>query len=374
MRLDGADVGVGTGGALFVRARPPRPVCVKVWLGPPAPLCRSYAGYMATRVNGDGKMSRFPFARERHGDPAPGHNSHSHSISAEADRRYLSIALCLIIAYMAVEAAVGVLARSLALISDAGHMLTDVGALAGAIWAMNLARRPSTPTWSYGLKRAEILSAAANGVTLLVVGVVLLVEAVQRLVHPEHVRAVPVLVVACVGVAVNLVATSLLARGNQRSLNVRGAFQHILTDLYGIGATAVAAVVILATGWDRADPIASLVVVLLVLRAAWGLLKASGLILLEGTPERVNLDEVRQHVLELPEVVAVHDLHAWTLTSDLPALTADVVVTDNCLHNGSVSVVLDRLQQCLAAHFDVEHSTFQFEPASHVDHELMTHE
>jgi cobalt-zinc-cadmium efflux system protein len=286
----------------------------------------------------------------------------------------LLIALCLLIAYMVGEAVVGVFARSLALISDAGHMLTDVGALAGAIWAIDLARRPTTPTWSYGLKRAEILAAAANGVTLLVVGVVLLVEAIQRLVHPENVRGVPMLVVACVGIVVNLAATSVLARGNHRSLNVRGAFQHVLTDLYGIAATALAAVVILATGWDRADPIASLIVVVLVLRAASGLLRASGLILLEGTPEKVNLDEVRQHVLELPEVVAVHDLHAWTLTSDLPALTAHVVVTDLCLNNGSVSVVLDRLQECLAAHFDVEHSTFQFEPASHVDHELMTHE
>jgi len=286
----------------------------------------------------------------------------------------LLIALCLIVVYMAGEAVAGVFARSLALISDAGHMLTDVGALAGAIWAIDLARRPSTPTWSYGLKRAEILAAAANGVTLLVVGVLLLVEAIQRLVHPEHVRGALMLVVASVGVVVNLAATSVLAKGNHRSLNVRGAFRHVLTDLYGIGATAVAAVLILATGWDRADPIASLVVVALVLGAAWGLLRASGLILLEGTPEKVNLDEVREHLLELPEVVAVHDLHAWTLTSDLPALTAHVVVTDLCLNNGSVSVVLDRLQECLAAHFDVEHSTFQFEPASHVDHELMTHE
>ena len=236
-------------------------------------------------------------------EPAPGSGARSsrehsdHEISSSADRRYLFVALCLILAYMVGEAVAGVLARSLALLSDAGHMLADAGALAGAIWAIDLARRPSTPTWSYGLKRAEILAAAANGVTLLVVGVVLLVEAVQRLVHPAQVRAVPMLIVACVGVVVNVAATAVLAKGNRRSLNMRGAFQHILTDLYAIGATALAAVVILASGWDRADPIASLVVVVLVLRAAWGLLRASGLILLEGTPERVDLEDVRRHLL-----------------------------------------------------------------------------
>jgi cobalt-zinc-cadmium efflux system protein len=172
---------------------------------------------------------------------------------------------------------------------------------------------------------------------------------------------------------VNIAATGVLAKGNRRSLNIQGVFQHIVTDLYGIGATAVAATVILATGWDRADPIASLVIVLLVLRAAWRLLQASAHILLEGTPETVDLDEVRQHLLEVPEVVAVHDLHAWTLTSDLPVLTAHVVVTDACLNNGAVPRVLDRLQDCLAAHFDGEHSTFQVEAATHTEHEAPTH-
>jgi cobalt-zinc-cadmium efflux system protein len=306
--------------------------------------------------------------------PRRSHDDHDHGTSGTADRRYLAIALGLILTYMAGEVVVGILAHSLALLADAGHMLTDAGALAGAMWAIQLARRPSTPTWSYGLKRAEILAAAANGVTLLVIGMVLLVVAIQRLLHPTTVHGLPMLIVACVGVVVNLAATLVLARGNRRSLNMQGAFQHIVTDLYGIGATAIAGAIILATGWDRADPIASLVVVALVLRASWGLLRASGHILLEGTPETVNLDEVRQHLHELPEVVAVHDLHAWTLTSDLPALTAHVVVTDPCLNNGGVSSVLDRLQSCLAAHFDVEHSTFQIEAASHAEHEAIHHD
>jgi cobalt-zinc-cadmium efflux system protein len=182
------------------------------------------------------------------------------------------------------------------------------------------------------------------------------------------------LVVAGIGVVANVAATAVLATGNRRSLNVRGAFQHILTDLYGIVATAVAGGVILATGWERADAVATIVVVTLVLRAGWSLLLASGHILLEGTPESVDLDDVRRHLHELPEVVGVHDLHAWTLTSDLPALTAHVVVSDACLHDGSAALVLDRLQRCLADHFDVAHSTFQLEAAGHVDHEVHTHE
>jgi cobalt-zinc-cadmium efflux system protein len=155
---------------------------------------------------------------------------------------------------------------------------------------------------------------------------------------------------------------------------VQGAFLHILTDLYGFLGTAAAAVIIIATGWERADPVASLLVVGLVLAAAWRLLKASGHILLEGTPEAVDLDEVRRHLTEVPEVIAVHDLHAWTLTSELPALTAHVVVTEACLQDGSAGALLDRLQLCLASHFDVEHSTFQLEAASHADHEPGTHD
>lgn len=299
---------------------------------------------------------------------------HDPEFVSTANQRYLTIALGLILLYMAAEVSVAIVAHSLALYADAGHLLTDAGALVGSLWAMRLARRPSTPTWSYGLKRAEILAAAANGVTLLVIGVVLLLGAIQRLIRPPTVHGLPVLVVACVGVVVNLAATMVLARGNRRSLNMQGAFAHIVTDLYGIGATAAAGAIILVSGWNRADPIASLVVVTLVLRASWVLLRASGHILLEGTPETVSLDEVRVHLHQLPEVIAIHDLHAWTLTSDLPALTAHVVVTDPCLNQGGVSRVLDKLQSCLAAHFDVEHSTFQIEAASHAEHEGTHHD
>jgi cobalt-zinc-cadmium efflux system protein len=308
------------------------------------------------------------------GGAGAGDHEHRHSASTDADRRYLAIAFGLIVAYMVVEVTVSVLSHSLALLADAGHMLTDAGAIAGSMWAMHLAERPSSPSWSYGLKRAEILAAAANGIALVVVGFLVGAEAIRRLVHPRHVHVVPMLTVALIGVAVNVAATAVIARANRRSLNIEGAFQHILTDLYGFVGTAVAAVVIITSGWERADPVASLAVVVLVLWAAWGLLRASGHILLEGTPETIDLDEVRTHLNELPEVIAVHDLHAWTLTSALPALTAHVVVTDACLQDGTAGRVLDHLQRCLADHFDVEHSTFQLEAASHAAHEPGTHD
>jgi cobalt-zinc-cadmium efflux system protein len=295
-------------------------------------------------------------------------------VAAGADRRYLRVALALIVGFMAAEVAVALVSGSLALLADAGHMLTDAGAIGGSIWALNLAQRPASNVWSYGLKRVEIIAAAANGVTLLVVGVLVGAEAARRLVHPSPVEGLPLVVVAVIGVAVNLVATWVLAKADRRSLNIEGAFQHVLTDLFGFVGTAAAGVVVLTTGWRRADPIASLLVVILVLRAAWSLLRASGHVLLEGTPQTVDLDEVRAHLGELPEVIAVHDLHAWTLTSTLPALSAHVVVTDDCLNGGSVAVVLDHLQRCLANHFDVEHSTFQLEAATHADHEPGMHD
>jgi cobalt-zinc-cadmium efflux system protein len=180
-------------------------------------------------------------------------------------------------------------------------------------------------------------------------------------------------VVAGVGVAVNLLATLLLSRANRSSLNIEGAYRHILTDLYGFVGTVIAGVVIVTTGFGRADSIASLVVVGLMLKAATGLLRPALHILLEATPEDIDLEEVRRHLMELPEVTSVHDLHAWTLTSSLPILTAHVVVTDDCLNGGEVGRVLDHLQGCLAGHFDVAHSTLQFECVGHLDHEIGGH-
>jgi cobalt-zinc-cadmium efflux system protein len=300
--------------------------------------------------------------------------AHHHSHPRHDDARRLRIALALVSTFIVVEVVVGILARSLALWADAGHLLVDAGALLGALWALRVAARPPTIRWTFGLKRAEILAAAANGVTLLVVGVVLAVAAVQRLIHPAHVRGGAMVVVAVAGVVVNFAAAAVLARGSARSMNVRAAYLHVLTDLLGLAATGVAGVVILATGWDRADPIASLAVVGVVLVTASRLLRSSGHVLLEGTPDAVDLDEVRRHIEGLEEVIAVHDLHAWTVTSDQPAVTAHVVVTDACIERRSTGQLLDKIQACLSSHFDVAHSTFQIEAIRHLDHERGLHE
>ncbi|HEY6426600.1 MAG TPA: cation diffusion facilitator family transporter [Acidimicrobiales bacterium] len=302
------------------------------------------------------------------------HDGHVHGRASEgSDRRLLVGALVLLVAFMAFEVGAAVFANSLALLADAGHMLVDIGAIACSLLALNLAARPETGSHTYGLKRAEILAAAGNALALLVVAALVTFEAVGRLLHPEAVDGAVLIVVATVGVAVNLAATVTMSRANRESLNIEGAYRHILTDLYGFAGTLVAGIVIVATGFDRADAIASLVVVLLMLWAAVQLLRPAVRILLEATPEDIDLDEVRRHLIELPEVQSVHDLHAWTLTSSLPILTAHVVVTDECFSSGDAGRVLDHLQDCLSGHFDVAHSTLQFESAGHLDHELGSH-
>ncbi len=292
---------------------------------------------------------------------------------SDADRRYLATALALIVGFMIVEVTVAVVSGSLALLADAGHMLADAGAIGAALWAWHLADRPASGPWTFGFKRAEILSAAGNGITLLVVAAVVAFVSVRRLINPPTVHGLPVLIVAAVGIVVNLVAAWVLARANRSSLNVEGAFQHILTDLYGFVATLIAGVLIVTAGFERADAIASLVVVALMLRASWMLLKASLRVLLEAAPEAVDLADVRAHLLEPAHVLDVHDLHVWTVTSDLPAISAHIVIDDSCFLDGHAPQVLDELQGCLSGHFDVEHSTFQLEPASHYDHEPGNH-
>ena len=298
---------------------------------------------------------------------------HAHGPGAGSDSRYLLIALALLAAFMLGEIVVAVLSGSLALLSDAGHMLSDVGAIGGALWAIRLAARPAAGSWTFGWKRAEILSAAGNGITLLVVSGIVTVEAVSRLVSPPQVDGGPVVAVAAAGIVVNIAAAWVLARANRASLNVEGAFRHVLTDLYGFIGTVVAGVIILTTGWTQADAIASLLVVGLMLKAAWGLLRDSGRVLLEAAPEGMNLEAVRAHLLSTDHVHDLHDLHAWTVTSGLPALSAHIVIDDSCFYDGHVPRLLDQLQACLAGHFDVEHSTFQLEAAGHAGHEPGTH-
>ena len=309
-----------------------------------------------------------PDHRHRHAnDAGPGHYAKG------ADRRSLRIALALILAFMVAEVVTAVLANSLALFADAGHMLVDAGAIGAALWAWHLADRPASGPWTFGFKRAEILSAAGNGITLLVLSGIIVFISVQHLISPPDVHGLVVVVVAAAGIVVNLLAVWVLLGANRTKLNVEGAFQHVLTDLYGFAATVIAGVIIVTVGFDRADAIASLVVVVLMLRAAWGLLHASMRILLEAAPEAMDLGEVRSHLMEPEHVREVHDLHVWTVTSDLPAISAHIVVDDSCFWDGHAPQVLDELQSCLSGHFDVEHSTFQLEPASHFDHEPGTH-
>jgi cobalt-zinc-cadmium efflux system protein len=287
------------------------------------------------------------------------HAGHSHAIDADADRRRLSGALGLILAFMAVEVTVGVIAHSLALLADAGHMLTDAGGIALSLVALRLAARPAAGAMTFGFRRVEILSAQANGVTLLILAAFISYEAIRRLFDPPHVRAGLILGVALVGVAVNLAAVWMLARANRRSLNVEGSFQHLLTDLYGFIGTAAAAGVILATGFQRADPIMSLLVAALMLRAGVSLVKASARVFLEAAPEGLDPQAIGAALVAQPGVVEVHDLHVWEVTSGFPALSAHVLVgAENDCH-----LVRRTLETMLRERFALDHTTLQ------VDHE-----
>lgn len=289
------------------------------------------------------------------------------------DERLLLIGLSLLSAFFVGELVAAFLANSLTLLADAGHMATDVLALAVAVVAARLAQRPAEGHWTFGLARAEVLSAAFNGVTLLVVGVIILIEAVRRLINPVDVHGWTMVIVAAIGLAVNVIVHAVLHRADRHSINIKGVVAHVLTDAYAFAATIIAGVIVITTGWERADPIASLVVVALLVRAAKGLLTESGRVLLEAAPSEVDLAVVRAHLLEMPYVVDLHDLHIWTVTSGLPALSVHVVISDDCFVTGRAPMLLDELQECLIGHFDVEHSTFQLEPAGHSDHEAATH-
>lgn len=308
-----------------------------------------------------------------HGHEIGHGHGHTHAVTTESDHRYLTVALFLFAAFMAFEVVTAFISHSLVLLADAGHMLADVGAIAGSLVALRLAARPETGSHTFGMKRAEILAAVGNGITLVVVSALVTFEAIERLVHPAAVHGAVLIVVAAVGVAVNVAATATMSKANRRSLNVESAYRHVLTDLYGFIGTVIAGIVIVTTGFSRADSIASLVVVALMLKAAIQMLRPALRILLEATPEDIDLEEVRRHLLELHEVSSVHDLHVWTLTSSLPILTAHVVVTDDCINQGEIGRVLDHLQGCLAGHFDVEHSTLQLEAIGHLDHEIGGH-
>lgn len=292
-----------------------------------------------------------------HAGHAHGHDGHGHShgVSADADRSKLTIALVLILGFMLVEVVAGIAAGSLALLSDAAHMLTDAAAIGLALVAMRLAARPAEGAMTFGLKRAEILSAQVNGATLLVLGVLILVEGIQRLVDPPDVEGGIVLVVALVGVVVNLAATWTLSKANRESLNVEGAFQHLLTDLFAFIATAIAGAIVLLTDFTRADGLAALLVAALMLYAAWGLLRDSGRVLLELAPEGVDVEEIGMAMAGSRAVEEVHDLHVWEVSSGFVALSAHVTVTPGIdCHD-----VRRELAAMIEERFGIEHTTLQ---------------
>lgn len=304
------------------------------------------------------------------------HNhGHPHELDHDTlhDQRYLVASLLLILIFMCGEFIAGIAVHALVLIADAGHMLTDAAALGIAAFALQLAGKPATPTLTYGYKRMEILSAAINGVSLLMVSSLIAVEAVQRLLSPEKVNGIVVIAVASAGIVVNTGAVLLLRRANRESLNIAGAFTHILTDLWAFVAAICAGLLIIITHIMILDPIASLVVVVLMAKASWSLLRDSGRILLEGTPNGINLAKVKDHLLSEDHVRDVHDLHAWVVTSDLPALSAHIVIDDACFTDGHAPAILDALSSCLAGHFDLIHSTFQLETADQALSEHVVH-
>jgi cobalt-zinc-cadmium efflux system protein len=286
-------------------------------------------------------------------------HAHDHAARTDADRRLLLGALCLIAALMVVELVAGIVADSLALLADAGHMISDVAALGFALAAATMAARPARGQWTYGFRRLEIVSAQANGLALLLVGIWIVYGAIHRLVSPSDVDGGIVLVVALAGIAVNLAATALLARTSRESLNVRGAFLHVSTDLAAFVGTAVAGGLILVTGWDRFDPIAGLAVAGLMFWGAFGLLRESMRIFLEAAPKNIDPAAVGRALLDQPEVVEVHDLHVWTLTSGFPVVSAHVLVGPGA----DCHAIRGRLEQKLAEAFGLEHSTLQVEHA-----------
>ena len=296
--------------------------------------------------------------------------SHDHKLSSAAAQRGRLVAVFAItLAVLVVELAGAALSGSLALLADAGHVLADGAGIGLALLAIRFAARPATPQRTFGYYRLEILAAVVNAVLLLGVAGFVLVEAWRRLAEPPEVASGLMLAVAAVGLVANAVSMWLLRDGQQRSLNLRGAYLEVWGDLLGSVAVLAAAAVIAVTGFQAADPIASAMIAVLILPRTWRLLREAVDVLLEAAPKGVDLDEVRRHLVETPGVTGVHDLHAWTITSGLPVLSVHVVLDADA----DAGKVLDGLGACLAGHFDIEHSTFQLEEPEHRGHEGATH-
>ncbi len=301
-------------------------------------------------------------------------HGHDHARAASGNRTRLTIALAITLLVLVAEIVGAAVSGSLALLGDAGHMSSDAIGLAVALVASVVAARPATDRHTFGFQRMEVLAALVNGLILVVVAVVVALEAVRRLLEPgAHVDPVPMLVIAAVGLAANVIAFLVLRGGDRRSLNMRGAMLEVFGDMLGSIAAIVAAVVILATGFVSADAVASLVIAALIAPRAFLLLRDVVRVLTESAPRDRDVAQIRDHLCGASGVVAVHDVHIWNITSGAPVFTAHVVVEPGVFERGETHAMLDALGGCLAEHFDVEHSTFQLEPAGHVEHEEHAH-
>ena len=301
--------------------------------------------------------------------------AHDHAERAHGNRRRLAAALAIVVVVLLIELLGAWLSGSLALLADAGHMTSDAIGLVVALVASTIAVRPATDRHTFGFRRVEVLGALVNGALLTVVAITVAIEAIRRLINPEegHVSGLPLLIVAAVGLAANLVAFAILRGGDRESLNMRGAYLEVLGDLFGSIAALVAGVVILTTGFAPADAIASLLIAALIVPRAISLLRDVVRVLTESAPRDTDVEQIRVHLLQTDGVVDVHDVHVWAITSGDSVFTAHVEVQASVFERGETDDMLDRLGECLKGHFDVEHSTFQLEPAGHSEHEGESH-
>ena len=314
---------------------------------------------------------------EQHGhSPAAleGPHGHPHNHGAGASRGRLLVALCLSVTVLTAEIVTALLTGSLALLADAGHMLTDVVGLVMALIAAHLSGLPATDRSTWGMRRAEVIGAALQAGMLAVVGVFVAFKAIHNLLVAPQVEASGMLVMGVIGLVANVIALLVLSGGhasNSDNLNMRAALLEVLNDALGSVGVIIAAAVVARTGWARADAVVSLIIAALILPRAVALLRSALAVLMDFTPKELDLAQVRTHMLGIDHVEEVHDLHAWTVASGMPVLTAHVVVRDECLRDGHTEEILDRLQNCVAEHFPVriQHTTLQLEPVSHLEHE-----
>ncbi len=304
-----------------------------------------------------------------------GHDhNHSHGITATGKHRKRLIAvLGITLAVVLIQVAGAVVSGSLALLADAGHMLSDAAGVFIALMAAWVATRPPSEQRTYGYQRAEVLAALANALILIVISVVILIEAIRRFGNSPELHTDTMLYAAVLGAVANLVSLLILRGSQDESLNLRGAYLEVLGDLLGSIAVIAAAVIIIFTGFQAADPIASILISLMILPRAWHLLRDVVDVLLEASPKGVEVSMIREHILSVNGVVGVHDIHIWTITSGVPVFSAHVVVEDSILNATGTDRLLDHLTSCLGSHFDTDHCTFQLEPASHSEHETHQH-